>query len=643
MHRPIVLAVCLIAFWTVLAYLNSFSGTFIQDDYETLLNGWDLSLYFKPVNVFTDQLNTRGFTMFTFAVNRTLFGSAAFSYHIGSLTIHLLASLMVFDVVRQTLTLYRSRGDREASEPFAEQISRGDFFIALATALIFAVHPLQSQAVTYLSQRSESLMGLMYLASLAAMIRGFHSTNSLTRPGWLLLSIVCCALGMRAKEAMVVAPLLITWYSLVFLPVGSRAAFLKRVPYYALLWATISLNSSFAQIRPVLPEALGESSEEREVEADSSNEETNSQEAFSQKGARLSRWEYFKTQPGIILTYVRLVFWPNDLCFDMGHVQPPADWVFWSSAAILSLAFLATVIAVFVAPAWGFLGVWFFINLGPRSSFIPLENPYFEYRMYLPILSILVLCVIGFDRMIRRLQWDVQTKTGVRILVTAVVVVVLTGLTYRRNTLYANPTLLWRDTVENAPWNGRAYTNLTRGLLLEGSAEALEDAVKFGEQAVALSPSSAKAANMYGLALHRTGNIEEAKEQYLRATRLDSELMHPWLNLGNIYSPTDSETALAYYARARQLAPNDPAVVTNYASTMLYRGEQTSTAIQMLEQLAAGRPDHIDSRYNLAFYLVREGQYREARPLVEELLRLSPGDQRFRDLQDSIEQNSAGR
>ncbi len=637
MRRPVALALFLIALCTVLAYSNSFAGTFIQDDYETLLNGWDLSLYFQPVNVFTDELNTRGFTMFTFALNKSLFGATALSYHIGSLAIHLLASLLVFDVIRQSLRLYHGR--RHSSESRVDSHDRRDLLIALTTALIFAVHPLQSQAVTYLSQRSEALMGAMYLASLATMIRGLRTEHSFARAGWLMLSVGCCALGMRSKEAMIVAPLLLTWYSLVFLPVQNRSEFVRRLPYYGLLFATISLNSSLAQIHPVLPEGLGESavSAEAETSLDGSD-----RKAFSQKGARLSRWEYFKTQPGIILTYIRLVFWPSDLCFDMGHVQPPADWIFWSSAAVLSLAFLATVIAAFSAPAWGFLGAWFFINLGPRSSFIPLENPYFEYRMYLPILSVLLLSVIIFDAAVRRMSWRAETRTGVRVLVTAVVVVVLAGVTFRRNMLYANPTLLWRDTVRNAPWNGRAFTNLTRGLLLDGSEEALQEAVTFGRQAVALSPSSAKAANMYGLALQRTGNLEEAKTQYLRATQLDPGLMHPWLNLGNIYSPTDSETALAYYTRARQLAPNDPAVVTNYASTMLYRGEQTSTAIEMLKQLAASQPSHVDSRYNLAFYLVREGAYREARPLVDELMRISPGDQRFRDLDETIKKNQPG-
>jgi len=639
MHRPAALAVFLIALSTVLAYSNSFAGTFIQDDYETLLNGWDLSLYFQPVNVFTDELNARGFTMFTFAVNEALFGATAFSYHIGSLAIHLLASLLVFDVIRRTLLLNRERRAKHSSAAEDKAAGRRDLLIALAVALMFAVHPLQSQAVTYLSQRSESLMGAMYLAALWTMIRGFLATRTLARAGWLLLSVGFCALGMRSKEAMIVAPLLLTWYSLVFLPVENRAAFLRRLPYYGLLFATISLNSSLAQIHPVLPEGLSQP----EVAGDGGGvSETEDREAFSQKGARLSRWEYFKTQPGIILTYIRLVFWPSDLCFDMGHVQPPADWIFWTSSAVLSLMFLATVIAIFQAPGWAFLGAWFFINLGPRSSFIPLENPYFEYRMYLPVISILVLAVVGFEALVRRLQMNTEKRIGVQTLILAIAVVVLAGVTYRRNTLYANPTLLWRDTVRNAPWNGRAYTNLTRGLLLDGSEQALQEAVKFGKQAVALSPSSGKAANMYGLALQRTGNLEEAKEQYLRATQLDPDLMHPWLNLGNIYSPTDSETALAYYTRARQLAPNDPAVITNYASTMLFRGEQTSTAIAMLKELAASQPTHTDSRYNLAFYLVREGAYRKAQPVVEELLRISPGDHRFRDLNETINENLSG-
>ncbi len=616
---------------SLLAYANAFSAKFFQDDYQTLLGDKPPALYLWSFeNVFTDNLNTRGFSMWTFAANEALLGSTAFSYHVGSVLIHLLASLLVYDVIRRTLEAYWGRS---TSNPLTsirdEAVVQDSSMVALFSAAVFAVHPIHSQAVTYLSQRSEALMGLMFLLTVSTLIRSARCQSIPWKVFWLMLSVFSCLLGMRAKEAMIVAPLLSLWYDRVFISVSWKDLLSRRGIYHLALWATLFFNSSWQSLVPKSPQPEISTTTQQLTtsELNTEPEKTSSRAILTQKGARLSRWDYFRTQPSIILKYVWLVFWPEDFCFDRGHTQPPPDWVFFCSTALLTVAFLATIYAIFKAPAWAFLGAWFFINLGPRSSFIPLENPYFEYRMYLPVLSIIVPFACLVVMISKKLNPKKQQAAPFYWFSLIVISGTLAAVTYHRNNLYTDPVLLWRDTVQKAPNNGRAHTNLARALLMTHADESAQEALKIGKRATELSPESALAFHFYGLSLQRLEKNDEAIEAFNQAIKNDPKFMHPYLNLGNIYSKTDPLKAFEYYTEAMALAPDDPAVQTNYATTMLLNDIDVATAERILIDLANSRPTHIDSRLNLGLYYANSGRYREGIDWGEKALRVSPNHQ----------------
>ena len=107
--------------------------------------------------------------------------------------------------------------------------------LALAVALIWVVHPLQTESVTYIYQRMESLMGLCYLLTLYCFVRSASSP----RPRlWLEAAVVCCAAGMGSKEVMVTVPLLVLWYDRVFVAQSWRDLFRRRWRFYAALATT---------------------------------------------------------------------------------------------------------------------------------------------------------------------------------------------------------------------------------------------------------------------------------------------------------------------------------------------------------------------------------------------------------------------
>ena len=312
------------------AYFNSFSGSFVFDDHTYLLDdpavGRLLAGHMVPrpvvsvtltLNYWLDGLNVRGYHLFNFAV-------------------HLLAGLTLFGIVRRTLLLDRFS---------ARYHSRAEA-LALAIALIWVVHPLQTQSVTYVIQRCESLMGLFYLLTLYCVLRRATSLSPLR---WYAAAVLSCGLGAGCKEVMVTAFLVILLYDWVFLAPSLRQLFRRRGWLYAALALPPLVAPLWLAASGVLTQPQG----------------------VLGFGVRTSTpWTYLLTQPGVILHYLRLAVWPVGLCLDY------LDWPVCQTLADCWPAACA-VLALLAVTAWGlyrrswlgFLGAWFFLILRlPRAS-----------------------------------------------------------------------------------------------------------------------------------------------------------------------------------------------------------------------------------------------------------------------------------
>jgi hypothetical protein len=215
------------------AYSNSFSGPFIFDDLSSIQDNEAIrSLRSAEVLIPPGKANVarRLLTNLSFAVNYAIGKLDVRSYHVVNLLIHLLAALALFGIVRRTLLLPALR----------DRFGRASTGLATAVALIWALHPLQTESVTYIVQRAESLMGLCYLLTLYAVIRG--ATSERPRP-WYAAAVVVCALGMGAKEVMATAPIVVLLYDHAFLSGSFRETFHRRGALYlglAATWAVLA-------------------------------------------------------------------------------------------------------------------------------------------------------------------------------------------------------------------------------------------------------------------------------------------------------------------------------------------------------------------------------------------------------------------
>jgi tetratricopeptide (TPR) repeat protein len=377
--------------------------------------------------------------MATFWANFAADGLSAGGCHAVNLLIHAGACLLLFGLARRTLESALPADRAGEAVP-----------LALVTALVWGVHPLNTESVTYVSQRAESLVGLFYLATLYAFAASLKAQGR-AAAGWQALCVAACALGMASKPVMVTAPVAVLLFDRAF---GARVfakALRRRVGLYAGLAATWTVlawllsgrheSGTSAGLLPHLP----------------------------------SPWTYFLTQPRVVVRYLRLAVWPEGLCLD--YAWPPvADprEALWPGLAVTGLLALA------VRSAWrgrasGAIALLSFLALAPSSSLIPIADCAFEHRTYVPLAGLVALAVVGVDTWLRK-----HVGARVRGALAAAVVCTLGCATFARNAVYGSEVAMWGDVVAKRPANLRARNDLAVAL----SEAGLVDEAKREYQAV---------------------------------------------------------------------------------------------------------------------------------------------------------------
>ena len=499
----------MIAGVTIAAYANSFAGIFLFDDGRTIVENLSIRHLWPPWEFLRGP---RPVVDLTLAINYAISGVRPWSYHAVNLVVHLLSALTLFGLVRRTLN--RLSNPRAAS-------------IAFAASLLWAVHPLQTQAVTYIIQRSESIMGLFYLLTLYLIARSAAAESWRHKNLWYAGAVVACALGMCSKAVMVTAPLVAILYDRAFLASSWRETIQRRWGLYLALaatWAILFVTGVFGGV----------------IET--------SAESHSTVGFGVTRstpMEYALTQASVILHYLQLAFWPHPLCLD--YAWPVTRHVADAALPLVVIAVLlaATIWACVRRPALGFFGVAFLLILAPTSSVVPIQDVAVEHRMYLPLAVIVVLVVLTADRIIR-------SRALAAILLIIVAAVFAVG-TYQRNKVYASAVTMWQDVVSQRPSNGRARNNLGNALVAANrTAEAIPH-----EQALRLVEPNATIHYSYGVALAKLSRTDEAIAHYREALRLFPEHVKVRNNLGMLIAEQGRyDEAIEHFEAALRIEPD---------------------------------------------------------------------------------------
>jgi protein O-mannosyl-transferase len=420
----------------ICAYLNSFGCAFLFDDFRGIVENENIrSLAGCMSNTSRPLVNM------TFAVNYMVGGLKVADYHAVNLMIHIMAGLFLFGILRRTLLLVGGRAgfapavaDIKSALPFASSIT----WLSACAAALWLAHPLQTESVTYICQRAESMMGLFYLMTVYFFLRGATSSRG---NGWFIAAILACSLGMLSKAVMVTAPITILLYDAMFCATSLRRAVAMRWRVHAGLMLTWTILLVLALIP---------------------NESSNSS-GFD--AITPSPLEYLALQPGVILHYLKVAFLLSPSCFDYGWTVDMTRSRILVPAILVCGLLVFTVAAAFRASKMAFCGIWFFLVLAPTSSVIPVTDLAVEHRMYLPLAGLSAAFAFGAYCVIERLG---NRATQCAFWGGMVVLIVgLTTLTFSRNAVYSSGVTMWSDVVHKRPVNHRAYVCLATALLDE--------------------------------------------------------------------------------------------------------------------------------------------------------------------------------
>ena len=543
-------AIMVISVAACAAYLNSLHGPFVFDDASSIVTNptirqlWPLTQPLSPpITNVTAQ--GRPILNLSLAVNYAVGGTEVEGYHALNVLIHLFAGLTLFGLVRRTLAF--------VSEARAS-------WLALMIAVLWVVHPLQTESVTYVIQRAESLMGLFYLMTVYCFARGaefevgrvsdppFRASSvrteggSQTRPAartamiWQTLAVLACALGMATKEVMATAPLMVLCYDRTFVARSFADALQRRWAFYAALFGTwLLLGWLVLQGGGNRGGSVG-------------------------FGAGIEAWTYWLTQFKAVATYLRLTLWPAPLVFEYG--------TFWISSAgeialeaALVLALLAlTIRGLWRRTAFGFAGAWFFGILAPTSLAPGTTQMIVEHRMYLPLAAVLAVAVVGAHKLISGRR-PMTAFAGF-----AAATLVALALTVRRNTDYRTDTALWSDTVAKRPANPLAH------FMLAGAWERAGDAPRAlasYAEALRLKPDFSVGQENFSELLLKLGRRTEAIERFEAALKLQPEFADAHMNLGNtLLAEGRTAEAIPHLATAARLAPAVAEARYNFANAL---------------------------------------------------------------------------
>ena len=630
----------IIALAVFLAYLPSINGDFILDDGDLvmdnpLIKASDGLYRFWCTTQTTDYWPV---TNTSFWIEWRMWGMNSTGYHVTNLILHIVESLLIWVILRK--------------------LSIPGAFLA---ALIFALHPVNVESVSWISQRKNTMALLFFLLSILCYLKlevpslvlkkdlyriasppGDASMVARPSPLWYWLSLAAFLLAMLSKGSVAVLPVLllgIVWWCRT---AGTEPIFAKQKWDYPLYLR------DYVRIMPFFAVAMVLSAVNMWFQTHGTGEVIRT----------ASFAERLLGAGGVVWFYLYKALLPIELVFvyPQWHVEPvnPLWWLPLIAAAVVTAALWR------YRNSWGrpFLFAWgfFCVALAPVMGFLDAGFMKFslvaDHYQHIAIIAVIALASAGFNAWHHRLQ---GTARRAAMLVAIAIVSVLIFLTWRQSRIYRDPITLYQATLEKNPSCWMPYYNLGLEVAKTGR---LQEAIELYNQALKLKPDSIDAYNNLGVALADTGRpmqaianyekalrlqpndaeahnnmgnvlldlnrVQEAIPHFNQALRLKPDYFKAHYNLGNAFNALGRyQQAIEHYEKSLQLNPGLPEARNNLGNTLFQSGRPQEAIEQYLIALRL-KPVNPEAQNNLGLALVKTGRPKEAIEHYRQALMLKP-------------------
>jgi tetratricopeptide (TPR) repeat protein len=519
---PDLICLLLLLAFGLTAYANSFSAAFHYDDITRIVDN-DAIIDLANIGGIYSYCKERFLTYFTLALNYRISELEPTSYHIFNFFIHYFAALFLYFLFIET---WKTPGMKEVDLGFSKPAAA--FFVAG----IFLLHPLQTQAVTYVIQRAASMAGMFYLGALLFYVRARLSVPRYAAGGYYALMILCAIGAAFSKETAATLPAMIVIYEIFFFNTSIRDLVRKKVVIFSLIPVGIIVAYKFGSL----------------VQRD----------FYYDPGIDFTRKQYILTQFSVLVTYLRLFFWPAGQNLDWDY---PLASAFFNVRTVASLSLLLALacLALVSYRKSRFLSlgiVAFFVTLAPTSSIIPIKDLIYEHRMYLAV----AFLAMGFVHVSMQTLEKIESIPSrghqvVLVLVIGTLLSLLTGLTYARNQVWMNELSLWRDAVQKSPNKARPHVNYGRALYASGFVELGKIKAEF-ETANRLCPRCPTPYHNLAFVYWKEGDYQRAIASSLEAIKLKSNYDDALYHLSRMYRELNEwDDARAYLERLISMSP----------------------------------------------------------------------------------------
>lgn len=536
--------ILLLASLLILGYGHTLSFPFLFDDHWNITDNISIQISSfnlqDILNAINESYRTRPLTTLSLALNHIFGQLNPVGFRLINIIVHFLNGVLVFFLLKKTFNL---------TQPGIHKQSLAPFF----GALLWFVHPIQIQAVTYIIQRSTILATFFILVSLLLYIEAQTTPQQGKKFILYTLCIISGLLAISSKEIAITLPLIIVLYNSIFLKKNKK---LHPKSIFFALFAFLSIILLILLSLETSPIQL-------------------IKESYLTRSFTLT--ERLLTEPRVILLYLSLLFFPYYKRFNFDYDFPISTGLFSPPQTIIAIILLTSLFFSAIKlkkkqPILSFAIFWFFINLALESSVIGLEI-IFEHRLYLPSIFIFFALIVWLE--------IININKKILIVFLSFFVIILAIWTHQRNLVWSTPISFWQDAVKKSPLKSRPVGFLGREYLLVGD---YNNAMLALQKAVTIDPNNFEARNSLGVTMSKVGKSDEAKELLYQNIQLAPDYIASKHNLALIYSTEgNTKEAIKIYTHILEQFPKTIQAYFDLANILIETDRQK--AISLLDQL----------------------------------------------------------